>query len=428
MKQAFFLAFMGCVIALPLSGHSSEPIEEPLSLSTALEFAHQTHPLSRAFELDSELAEQMHRQLKSGNRLEVNLLATPQRVDRAAQGTSNSLDDSSTSIQLNYPLYDFGRRDAAVNQAAVSLELAQGAFDHNLQQRRIDIMRRFFNVLISDLDYGVKNEKMTLAFLRFNRYSEELEMFEAHAEVDVLELEVVYRDTFHTRQQAGIEQMGSRRLLGLAMGLPEYVPRDLQLPDLSEYVEREVPEFEVLLEQVLGSSHAMKAAQLDVQWAQWALTASEKRYMPSVNARLEAIDWKQNTGSRNSAAIGLQIRVPLVSDARKAIDRETARIGVERAEARVAQVNHELQTRVFELWKALRLHHVNLTAARVRLDYRDQYMDRARSRYELEEVADIGNAQAEQLNAYLELKRVEFDLTLAWAEMDVLRGMTVFPN
>ena len=54
-------------------------------------------------------------------------------------------------------------------------------------------------------------------------------------------------------------------------------------------------------------------------------------------------------------------------------------------------------------------------------------MDRSRTLYELEESADLGDAQAEQLRALLETKRIEYELAMAWAEFEVMRG-TGFPQ
>ena len=356
------------------------------------------------------------------------MLIVPQQADRVAKGLPNSEDDSYARLEVSYPIYDFGFRSASIEQATTGLEIAKRTVDLAIQQRRLSIMKNFFDVLLADLDYGVKNEKMTLAFLRFNRYREEMDLYQAHAEVDVLALETIYRDRFHTRQQAAIERLVARRKLGMLMGSVDYVPRDLQQPDLSVYVEREVLDFEVMLEQVLEHSHEMIVAKMQVEQAQQGLTVAEKRYQPSVKAKLEATEWNQEIGNRNSASIGLQFEVPLVSGSRKSYDRKKAMIDVQRAEVRVAEVEHELRTQVLELWKTISLSQVDLAAASVRSDYRDQYMDRARTLYELEESADIGDAQAEQLRSYLEMKKVEFELTLAWCAYDMMRGLPVYQN
>lgn len=399
---------------------------EPLRLVDAVGYAQYSDPSNRLLELDYELAREALQHLESGNRLEARLLVVPQHADRAAKGMSNSEDDSYARLELSNPIHDLGLRSASIDQAATNLDIARRTVENAIQQRRLTIMKHFFDVLLADLDYGVKNEKMTLAFLRFNRHREEMDLYQAHAEVDVLALESIYRERFHIREQAAIEQLVSRRKLGMLMGLAEYVPRTLLQPVLSTYIEREVLDYEVMLEQVLEYSHEMIAAKLQVKQAQQAMTVVEKRYQPSVKANLEATEWTQEVGSRNSASIDLQLELPLVSGSRKSHERKKAVIDIQRAEARVAEVEQKLRTQVLELWRTISLNQVDLEAARVRSDYRDQYMDRARTLYELEESADIGDAQAEQLRSYLEMKRVEFELTLAWCRYDMMRGAPVY--
>ncbi|MDE0309368.1 MAG: TolC family protein [Acidiferrobacterales bacterium] len=416
------------VPVLPGMVHSFDIPQEPLRLHDAIAYAQQTHPASRQLELDYELARDAHHQLESGSQLDARVLIVPQRADRAAMGMPNSEDDSYARLELSYPIFDSGLRRAATDHAATTRDLAERAVDLTIDQRRLSIMRHYFDVLLADLDYAVKNEKMTLAFLRFNRHREEMDLYQAHAEVDVLALETIYRDRFHVREQAAIERMVARRKLGMLMGSVDYVPRDLQQPDLSNYLEREVLDFDVMLEQVLAHSPEMIAAKLQVEKARQAVTVTEKRYQPSIRAKLEANEWAQETGSRNSASIGLQLELPLVSESRRSHERSKSMIDVERAQAGVVEVEHGLRTRVLRLWKTISLKRVDLAAASVRSDYRDQYMDRARALYELEEAADIGDAQAEQLRSLMELKSVEFELTLAWSEFDMLRGAPVYPE
>ena len=158
-----------------------------------------------------------------------------------------------------------------------------------------------------------------------------------------------------------------------------------------------------------------------------AVDVSEAKFMPQLDIVLEATEWEQEVGSRNSASIGLRLHVPLAAGSQKNRDRRLSQIAVDRARAKLAETEHAVRKRTFELWKALTVHHLDITAAQVRLDYRDQYMDRARTLYELEEISDLGDAQAELLRASLEDYRAKFNLALTWSEIDALTGNQVHP-
>ena len=402
---------------------------EPLQLTDALAFAdNNIHPATRGAELDYEQAQADASFHNSSNQLKLEAIVVPQRVDRVAPGADSSLNDSYATLRLTHPLYDFGRKKAAKAQANLSLDITRQRMDYVRAQKQVEILRRFFDVLIADLEYGLANEKMTLAFLRYSRYQEEFEMFEAHAEVDVLDLETIYRERFTLRQAANFRRIDVRRNLGIELGYTDYIPRDLATPDLSRYVEREVPEFDQLLEQILSQNYDMQQAKLGLEKAQQDAQVSESKYQPQLDAVLEATKWQEETGSRNAASIGLRLHVPLVAGEHKSRDKRMSQINIERAQLALTEAEHEIRKRAFKLWKSLSLHHLDLSAAQVRLNYRDQYMDRARTLYELEESSDLGDAQAELLRALLEIQRSEFNLALTWSEIDALMGNPVYPR
>lgn len=413
--------------AATISDANDYPIE-PLRLADSLALVTNHHPFTRGSELDFDAAQINAEFHSASNRLNLEAVIVPQRVDRAAPKADSSLDDGYATLRLSHPLYDFGRNKAAKAEADVEVELAQQGLEYIRAQKQVEIMRRFFDVLIADFEYGVKNEKMTLAFLRYNRFQEELDMHDAHAEVDVLDLETIYREQFVIRQEASYDRLNSRRNLGMELGFTDYVPRDLESPDLSAYVEREVPELDQLLADILANNYEMRLAQLKLDKAILAAQVSDSKYQPQLDAVLEATQWEQPTGSRNSASIGLRFKVPLAAGELRKRDRRMSQIAIERARAKLVETEYSIRKRAFDLWKALTLNHVNLNAAEVRLNFRDQYMDRARTLYELEERSDLGDAQAELLRALLENSRVQFNLTLTWSEIDALTGKPIYSH
>ncbi len=381
-----FFKVIGALFAASLAVSAFADIEfptEPLSLSEALAYAGNSNHLVRQKELDLEAARATLEHYEAGGGL---------------------------------------RLEAAVDAQAVT-DRAERSLERQRQLHRFEIMHKFFNVLLADLDYAVKNEKMTLAFLRFNRLREEMEMYEAHAEVDVLALETIYRERFHVREAAAMNQISSRRDLGQALGIPDYIPRDLAEPDVSGYVERPIPEYEDFLAEVSGNSFEIADAEMKLQSAKDALKATEKQYAPKLEAVIEAAAWEIEIGSRNSSSVGLQLRFPLTAGKTKSQALKLGGIEVERAQSELNVMKDSHRRRAFELWKKLKLLEVELAAAKVRSDFRDQYMDRSRALYELEEKSDLGNAQAELLFAYYEMRRIEFELALTWTEADMMKGV-----
>ena len=100
MWKLIISAVAAGLYVLPGFANSFEIPEEPLSLLEAVGYADNSHPSYRDRELVYELSQDTHQQLKSGNRLDVRMLAVPQRADRAAEGLSNSIDDSYARLEI----------------------------------------------------------------------------------------------------------------------------------------------------------------------------------------------------------------------------------------------------------------------------------------------------------------------------------------
>ena len=66
---------------------------------------------------------------------------------------------------------------------------------------------------------------------------------------------------------------------------------------------------------------------------------------------------------------------------------------------------------------------MQLQSAKTRLEYRDQYLDRSRSAYELEIKTDLGDAAANMTEAQWNADKVRYDLLLTLGSIDALLGV-----
>jgi outer membrane protein TolC len=92
-------------------------------------------------------------------------------------------------------------------------------------------------------------------------------------------------------------------------------------------------------------------------------------------------------------------------------------------EARFKKMKNALRKKVLELVQELDVLRAAVAAANLRLDYRDIYMDRSRSAYELEMETTLGDAAAEMTEAQWHLEKVKFDFLLTLGSVDALQGI-----
>ena len=247
------------------------------------------------------------------------------------------------------------------------------------QDRRLEIAQLFFDVLLSDYDYAIDNEQMTLEFLQFDRNRKRAELLNNKSEVDLLELESEYLDAFTHRESAAVNQLGTRIRLGIAMGFTDYVPRDVLAPDLSEFEEREIPELHDLTAAILESNAE--------------LATTREAYQAA--ASKEGPEAEEETGKIEYVLRGTEVN---------------------------------LRIEVFELWEQLQFLQVARRAIQTKDEFHSQYMDRSRSLFEFDLPSDRGPAQVDLFRVQREIYKIAFQTAMIWSRLDALMGKQVFSN
>jgi hypothetical protein len=86
-------------------------------------------------------------------------------------------------------------------------------------------------------------------------------------------------------------------------------------------------------------------------------------------------------------------------------------------------MKNALRKKVLQLVQELEVLKVAAEAANVSLEYRDLYLDRSRSAYELEIQTDLGDAAAGMTESQWNSDRVRYDLLLTLGNIDALLGI-----
>ncbi len=402
-----------------------ESLSEPLTLSEALSYATPSNPVLKLAELDLQSAQAEVDSASSSYSPLIDLHVIGERADRADHTASSSIDDSVSRLRLTQNLFDSGQRQSRNLAGMSGVDYAERRLRLQVQQQRVLIAERFFSVLLADLDYAIKNELMTIEFLHYNRLQQSFDEFSHPAEVEVLAAQSKYMDAFVVRQQAGLEPQAARRRLASAMGLDNYVPRDLAAPDIDFIANRELPEFDDLIELVLRSNIELESAKIQVSQAEHHADSEDAKYKLRVDGVIEGEDWAQKTGSRNEASVAVQFQIPVHAGAQKRRTQRLGRIEIEKAQARAKAVELRLREQAFALWHQLRTLRVESNAADVHSRYRDHYMDRSRLLYELEVRSDLGDAQAQLLNAQYRSIKAKYQVVMTWLRLDMLMGKEV---
>ena len=406
------------------TGQSPSAIPSPLTLQQALELLDPSHP-------DIEIQNAQLQQAKAELELSESETGFQSYLDLAlAEARPSTQDeaigDNYARLVISKTLYDFGKSSAesdSYNALAASQEIK---FNNQYQLHQLEIMKRFFNVLLADLRYRVDDEEMTQRFLKYDKKRERSTLGMV-SDVELQEAENFYREALIARAASDANIQSSRLMLAIALNRPEELPDEVLKPDLS-FLSDEVPERETAYQQALQSNPMILAAQSEVEAAQQQLMAARTGNRPTLSAQLEFGEYEQERISRDTARAQLLLRVPLYqSGATKAsVNRASAQLFQKKAKLR--KLEQDLLVNVATVIKELNILKTRKRTAQQRLDFRDLDLEKRRALYELDAETSMSEKQAKVTEAQWYIMKVEFEHALLEAQLNILLGKPLLPT
>ena len=343
------------------------------------------------------------------------------RSGRPTTGEPDFTSDNSVRLTARKTLYDFGRSSNAELAAKSELKAREADLTTTLDQRRLDIMARYFDVLLADMQYTVDNELMAVYYVNFDQGKDRLAQGQISS-VELAELQSRYRDILEKRNASAQRQRITRAMLANAMNRPGVLPGDLEDPTLSGN-QRVLPDYETLLPILLSNNPRLHAQQEMLAASQQRVEALRAENGPTLDAEVQAADYSRPATTRDNLSAGLILSWPLYqgnrSDSRVA--REMARFN--KLQAGTAKLKMDLTQALLETCLDItQLQSTARSAARGYTEYRDLQLERSRGLYELELKSNLGTSMVETSDAKLRARRNEYQLALGFAHLEALLG------
>lgn len=396
------------------------PLPNPLTLQDALALSLAERP---ALELamagrDASAAALAEAEALSGVR--VGAVGRLRAIKPAHVAINRDTNDSSATLAVRKRLYDFGysrAREEAARQAGVG---SDWRYLDARQEAHLEVMRRFFNVLLADLEFARDNEAMAGAFIDADRARDRHEL-QRVSDVELAAVESLYQSALQLRVASQARQRASRAQLAIAMGRPEQLASNLVRPPAPDTA-AQLPDYDVLVAEVLAANPTLKALRAEVEAARAEVEAAGRATGPVLSGEIDASVYNRTTNSTHPLAAGLVLEVPLLTGGQRDADLAAARARMRMRSAELAAAEQALRQEVLDLRLNLDKLRVELAGLKVRRDYRELYLDRSRALYELEVKTDLGDAMTEVTAAQLDSARAEFEWMMTQARLAALAG------
>ncbi len=425
MSRGLSRVLLGLVLvaAGPVPADELLPLPEPLSLQDAFALARPDLPAIEMALAAREAGAAELAQAKSLSGIRLSAIGELRAVEPSYRALDRSNNDSSFRVALTKRLYDFGYSEALEESVRLAGDGSQWRHLGARQKAHLEIMRSFYDVILSDLQYARDNEAMAGAFIDADRARDRHELKRV-SDVDLLELEATYQEALRVRTESEALQRASRSRLAIAMGRPDDLVSALVYPPAPD-TESPLPEYEALLAEVMQGNPELRALRAGVEAAEAGVEAARMGHGPVLSGEIDASVYNRTTNSTHPLGAGLVLEVPLLTGGAKDAAIAAARAELRSSRARLTATEHALRQKVLELWLSLGTLRRQLEALRVRGDYRELYLDRSRALYEMEVKTDLGDAMTEISALRLDVAYAEFEWMVAQAEMAALAGRLV---
>lgn len=394
--------------------------DKPLTFAEALAAAEAAHPDLAVIEAEREAA--LADELVAGARRDAALtLEGILRSGKPTAGSSDFASDNSLRLTGRKSLYDFGRTDAAETAARSETGAREALLLDARSARRLEVMARYFEVLLADLQFTSDNEYMAVAYVTFDNANDRFKLGQL-ATAELAEAEHRYQEWLVKRNASQVQQRVARSRLANAMNRPGQLSAELEDPALTGN-NRALPEYEVLLAAMLEGTPRLAAQSRLLAAAQQRLQGLRAENRPTLDAEIEAADYSRSAATRDSLRAGVVLNLPLYQG-----NRVDARIAREQAQFHKLQAVYdklkmELSQSLLETWLEIeQLRNTVRSASRKQTGYRDLALEKNRAVYEMELKANLGDSMAATMEAKLRERRTEYQLALAFARLEALLG------
>lgn len=406
-----------------VSEPKSEALPEPLTLEYVLSLDVEGHPTIAQVAADIKIKQSIRNQVDATHGFKVGLRGQAKYIEPPSFAIDQSNNDSQVHLLFGKRLYDFGRTRAKTLAAEAGIEASEALYIDAVNQHRINIMQRFFAVLLADLKFIRDNEAMSIAFIRADRARDHRGQGQL-SDIEVLEKERIYQDNRRQFYASRASQQITRNQLANILNRPGRLSTNVAEPKIKGD-SFTIPTIDDLQKLAAKNNPLLISLRKQVQADKQEVDAVRASKWPIINSKVKISDYQRKSSGYNRYEALIVLDVSLLDGGK--VDSEVAKrdaiLKHSVAELRLAE--SKIQEAVLVAWQhldVLRIQRQEMLSLR---EYRELYLDRSRTLYEMEVNTDLGDSMVLVSDARLKFSETEYDIILSWARLKALVGDSV---
>lgn len=414
-----WLVLSVALLVSPWSKSSSLP--NPLGLRYVLEqLDYRQHPDLLQAQARQLLAEAESQAVDAAYSMQVRLDARAQWVNPSPRSFDPSRQDHRLSLVVSKRLYDFGVTGELEKASQSLIQASAVDLDYARRLHQIVLTRKYFDVLLADLEYAWANEAMSMEYVTLDK-ARDRHALKQLDDVQLLQQEASYQQSLTQRQRAELRQRSARAALAEAMNRPGDLPAELELPRLHDLMQT-LPDPEALIQQAMARAPQLRAQQQRVLAAEARLHAASSQWLPSLSADAEYVEYKRDLPSRENWRAGISLAIPLMESGIDKADVAAARARLMQQRADLHRLQSQLRQEIYQLWQSINALQAQSRALAISQQYASRALDKSRGEYELELRTDFGDAQVRVSEMRYKKAQTDYQLQIEKMQLALLIG------
>lgn len=390
-------------------------VPDPLRLADAVDVALCNNPQTRESWANAKVQAAEVGIARADYLPSVDAAVVLQRNETRNTSSSGGQTDLNGALTFNYLLFDFGGRDATLEQARQSLLAADWSHNATLQTVLLNAVQAYYQLYAAQEAVAsvLAAEKASLNSLDATRARQRAG---TATRADVLQAQTAYSQSQLNRTQAQGDAATARGVLANTLGLSAEQPLTIATPpdlEARQVAERAVSQ---LIELARTRRPELAAAQAQVRAAQSNIKVQESAGKPTVSlfaglgATASAPGLDPGTGS-----IGLQVRIPLFTGYQSTYQILQARDQLEVQAATRDRLATDVSLDVWRAYQDLQTQGQSLTTTEELVASAQESYNAALARYKagVGTIIDLLNAQSALASAQLQRIQARYRWNLA---------------